>query len=774
MSNDFNWQTDDNTAWEEGAGETQPDSAKANLTAWLKRRSRWLGVAAVLFLITGVAIYSLFDRQVEKVEDANTAGVLAAHALVRQAALEKDFELLAVLMADNGRNWNQMQLELLNINLFLDRRPFGLTMLPGNGSGQTNTPQVTISPDLQTAELVEQIPYYTGPAGGQPSEIVLLEQTFHYQRRGDSWLLAPPPEGSPFLDDGQTIEKEYLTIVYPQQEEAFVGGYLAQKMDDLVGRICEENTVKCPPGLKIELRLQSDPSSLRLLNLNFFGLSLNDAGTGEFEFFLLSPINLPSSTVVGRPIDEDGREALYHGYANWLAASMVTSFTEAQLNRETLEDKLAVWGLEPPPEPLTALPLPQPIPAPPIPFPEQDILLACSDGRSFTMLRYNPRANSWLDELDGRETTYLSSQFERYTGSFMLSLPDDNGVLVRMRQLSSGEYTYKLVLWRDGQEQLVLESSDALVILDEFIQRRYDPSGRYYVLYNVSGNGEGLPYAVDLTACSTGDCELQNYNGQPYWSPDLSRLLLVTIDDQPHLTLRDERTGEEIPLGIGFSPIWADNENFTYYRFLEGADPNLEGGSKDQILTANVNDPLDARLLLDRADVAAVLPDNELAVEVGIQSVIAHPYQPDWLFLAAGGIHTESGAQITYLLSLRQDTGELDMIFDLDRGRLASPPQITPDGRYLSVPIVGTPPGGSSFVQYLALIPLESADMLVGEASEIYETNRGVYHDWSLDGGWLLISDQSFIRLIAPGYDYDQVIHHDIDACHEALWINPQ
>jgi hypothetical protein len=114
------------------------------------------------------------------------------------------------------------------------------------------------------------------------------------------------------------------------------------------------------------------------------------------------------------------------------------------------------------------------------------------------------------------------------------------------------------------------------------------------------------------------------------------------------------------------------------------------------------------------------------------------------------------------------------MIFDLDRGRLASPPQITPDGRYLSVPIVGTPPGGSSFVQYLALIPLESADMLVGEASEIYETNRGVYHDWSLDGGWLLISDQSFIRLIAPGYDYDQVIHHDIDACHEALWINPQ
>jgi hypothetical protein len=244
-------------------------------------------------------------------------------------------------------------------------------------------------------------------------------------------------------------------------------------------------------------------------------------------------------------------------------------------------------------------------------------------------------------------------------------------------------------------------------------------------------------------------------------------------DDQARLTLRDERTGEELPLGPGFSPIWADNENFIYRRYLENANPILEGRLTTQILAANVNDPLDARILVDSADIAAALPDNESAAYVGgIQSVIAHPDQPGWLLLVAD-IGAEPDSRSSYLLSLWQDTGQLEAIFDLGRSNPLGLPQITPDGRYLSLYTVGIRPGGPSRIQYLTLIPLESADRLVGGPVEVYEINPGVYHDWSQDGRWLLVSGQSFIRLIAPGYDYDQEIHHDIDACHEALWINP-
>lgn len=773
MTNDFNWQTDDNNAWEEGADGTPPDSAGATLTAWLKRRWRWLGLAAVLLTIIGVATYSLFNRQVEKVEDTTIAGVLAAHNLVRQAAHEKDFELLAVLMADNGRNWNQMQLELLNIDLFLDRRPLHLTLVTDTVSVQAAPPQVTVSPDLQTAELLEQIPYQVEDNG----QTILLEQTFYYQRRGDSWLLTSPPEGSPFLDDSQTIEMEYLTIVYPQEEEEFVSGYLAQKMDELVGRICEDNTVECPPGLKIELRLQSDPSSLRFLNFNIFGLSLNDVGTGEFEFSLLSPIYLPSAIVVGRPIDEAGREALYHGYANWLAATMVSSFTEAQLDRDTLEDKLAVWGLEPPPEPLIALPLPQPIPDPPIPFPEQDILLACSSP-TFKMLRYNPRTNSWLDELRDSEAVYLSSDIQQIGGVVvLLPLNDDSGVLVRLDHYFPDENPFKIILWRDGQERMFLESSFLLQLLSQPAQQQFDPSGRNIVIYDNDGSQsaaqgfERLIYGLNIQACISGNCQYRNYNGFPYWSPDLSWALVADADEQSFLTLWNEETDEQIPLGRGFSPFWLNKDEFGYILPTE-PDPNADSdrSASVQVVAASVEEPLQNTVLIDSADIAVLTGDNP-TLPVTIQPVIAHPIHSTWLFLVAI-TRLQNGRDALFLLSYRRDTDELTVSLDLNDSRLTAPPDITSDGQYFILPTFGTHPGATFRSNSLSVIPLQPTDMSIGVPLERYDVTAGFVYDWSHDGRWLLAADPDQLHLIAPGNNYNHSIPHELGFCTGVAWIN--
>jgi len=43
-------------------------------------------------------------------------------------------------------------------------------------------------------------------------------------------------------------------------------------------------------------------------------------------------------------------------------------------------------------------------------------------------------------------------------------------------------------------------------------------------------------------------------------------------------------------------------------------------------------------------------------------------------------------------------------------------------------------------------------------------------YDWSADGQWLVIADDSFFRLIAPEQDYEQLITHDFDYCIYIKW----
>lgn len=766
MSKDFNWQTDEHTHWEEGTGDDQPASRGARFVSWFDPRWRRWGSAVLLLVVVGLVIYSLINRQAEQVEDANAADILAAHALVRQAAQEKDFDLLAAMIADNGRNWDQMQLELLSINLFLDRRPLNLMVVPESESEQENAPKVTVSPDLQTAELVQRIPYQSG--GGQRSETILLEQTFYYQRRDESWFLTPLPDDETFWGEKRTIDTDYLTIAYPRREEAFVGGYLADKLNALIGWTCEDNTIVCPPGLHIELQLERDPTSLWILNIDVIGL-LQGPNPGRFQFFL------PAPTMVGRPVDEVGREALYHGYANWLAAAMVYTFSEEPPGKQEVDSKLAEWGLELPPESLIALPMPQSISAPPIAFPEQDILMACSDSSTFMMLRYNPRDNRWSNELRDRETTYLTSQEQQFSGLLMVPLPDDSGVVVKTDQLDSIESDHNLVLWRNGEEELWLESEVTLRLLQETIQQQFDPGGRHIIVYDMGSSAtsaEILPYAINVPSCLAGDCEIEDYHGFPYWSPDSSWAVVVEPVEQGNLILRNNQTGEETSLGIGFSPFWVDNETFYYLR-TEG-DPNagFENTPNVQIVRATVDNLLDATPVVESAGIAAAITGEESTMMVSVQQVFVHPEKPDWLFIFAA-INSSVTGRENYLLGYQRDTGDLAVLFEFEGNSLAYPLQVTPDGRYLSVPTLDVP-AGESFTQILVnLVPLNAAEMTTGFPIETYEIPRDFTYDWSQDGKWFVIVNQGELQLIAPGQDYEHTLSHDVEGYCQAVWINP-
>jgi voltage-gated potassium channel Kch len=37
---------------------------------------------------------------------------------------------------------------------------------------------------------------------------------------------------------------------------------------------------------------------------------------------------------------------------------------------------------------------------------------------------------------------------------------------------------------------------------------------------------------------------------------------------------------------------------------------------------------------------------------------------------------------------------------------------------------------------------------------------------------WLILVDDNFLRLVAPAYNYERLITHDLKACSQVAWVN--
>jgi hypothetical protein len=242
MSTDFDWRTEDDGDWEvmPEAGSVSPP---ADFPAWFRRWARFLLPAVFLLLVVGLTIVTLLNRRVEQAENNIAADVLAAHALVRQAVLDKDADLLEALLFGNDSSWHDLQMRLLGSDLFLNRRPLYLTVLPG--SVEAGPVEVSLAPDLQTAVVTDTITYEV-MGGGQLSQTVRLEQTFLYRRQESSWLLAPLPKDEEYWGTWRTArEGDYLTLIYSQRDEVAAQN-LSEPLAELIGRICQDSQIECP------------------------------------------------------------------------------------------------------------------------------------------------------------------------------------------------------------------------------------------------------------------------------------------------------------------------------------------------------------------------------------------------------------------------------------------------------------------------------------------------------------------------------------------------
>jgi hypothetical protein len=128
MSAKFDWRAEDDTSWDEFAG----DGHDQNQAAPRRKRPPWLiaGGVILVLIVAGVVGFFQVRRYVDNTAASVEEDVASSHELVELAARRSDLELLAPLLSGRDPDWTQAQLTLLDTDLFYDRRPFGLHWQP--------------------------------------------------------------------------------------------------------------------------------------------------------------------------------------------------------------------------------------------------------------------------------------------------------------------------------------------------------------------------------------------------------------------------------------------------------------------------------------------------------------------------------------------------------------------------------------------------------------------------------------------------------------------
>ncbi|MCI0727055.1 MAG: hypothetical protein L0332_10090 [Chloroflexi bacterium] len=324
----FQWQTDEEKRLETPAVE-----------AALPGRRRWRVVGLLLATIGIVALvaYQLARRQVAAATMAIEADVLSSHELVMQAARRDDAGLLTALLSGRDPKWTATQRELAEQGLLLNYPALGL-----QAQGQAGrVAGISLSPDLLQAEVRLVRPYVITESSGL-TETVWLSQTAVYRQGADRWLYAPPDEAS--WGDPVTNRGERLTLIYPERDAA-VAERLAADLERQLAELCLA-VVACPEEFHLTVRLETDPAVL---------LELADPMTVLANG---QELRLPAPSLVGRPVDEAGYQALRRGYAAQVVSAAITGlvgyrcceqflFYQALLANQLRLLELRPWPLTP-------------------------------------------------------------------------------------------------------------------------------------------------------------------------------------------------------------------------------------------------------------------------------------------------------------------------------------------------------------------------------------------------------------------------------------------
>jgi hypothetical protein len=752
----FEWRLEEEEGWPEARPGPAAKRAARHVSKW------WLALGLVLLCLVGVVgllAQRQWQRRLAVVAQSATADLLVVHGLAQQAAARRDSELIATLLHEPNSRWGSVQIDLIRAELYLDRPGLGFWFDPAApATREEDVPEVRLSPDLERAEVVMLLPYLV-QTGDEETATIRLQQTYFFERsRADGrWLLAPPPEAD-FWQSWITERQEHFSLIFPGRDEA-VGRRLAVDLNRLLDRLCRETAVTCPtqPAL-FQVRLDREPESLMLLAENYRRESLTGIGRQL-------NLRLPAPSLVGIPIDEAGYEALYRGYAGWIAAVLVRNADRQAATLPEVTSLLAALDLRPPPAP-GFHPLVGQRP-PPVPFPEQELQLLCNWFDGASIWRYRPLDETWWPEWTPANDRGL--RFMRDEAA-MEALPGGQGVLLYGRQAVDGIPRWRAYLWRDGQAQLLLDEAEphfpvtspwiwtpAPVAVDErfVLFLPPDPAGQY------------LPYgpvrAVELGQCSASGCQVWEFDGFPSWSPDGR---LVTVNSaagswaELHL-VRYESSGRRasLPLGAGFSAFWWDNERLGFIRPLFTSGQSVPESTELVVgrLTSPTSNAWQEEVWLAAAELRAALPAGYAAVEHGlfISGAAKYPGRPGWLLIRADMVRNDGAYHASFLYAFQPATGDIRYLMPAVS---ISPVRIdvSPNGRYLA--------GADSGSIWIYAFDEETRHMLYRYGATDLS--------WSGDEQWLALAEEGQIRLVAIERDYQRIVPHDYRACSTLAWVD--
>lgn len=341
MPQEFDWQTEEDDAWDNlPDGRTAPPQGA--------RRRPFL-IAALVVVLIALAAWVVYDQVQERVAAttaAVTQDVRSSVALWQRAVATNDAELFDTLLSGSDLRWTEAQRTLFTADLLLDRTAFGLSST-GAASDFAADADVTLSPDLTAAEVVVAHPYAAPAARGAGlSESVTLQHTLVFRRGEQRWLYAPPHDE--FWGAWETAASGYVTLTFPERDAALATRLLPD-LSAAVARACADLAdLSCPEELNLRVRLARDPQSLA---------SVADPTT-LLRGTTAEPLELPTPTLAGLPVDEAGYEALQRGYAaHVVAAAIVQSigyacceqglFHQALIDKQLDQLGLRPWPLTP-------------------------------------------------------------------------------------------------------------------------------------------------------------------------------------------------------------------------------------------------------------------------------------------------------------------------------------------------------------------------------------------------------------------------------------------
>lgn len=191
-----------------------------------------------------------------------------------------------------------------------EREMLGLHWLPlADVNSRLPDIELDIDPELNAAEL-RFAQEYAIDVGNGVTETVILRQTAVYRRGAQRWLLSPPD--ADFWGDTITDRGSILTLAYPERDKP-IAEKLAFDLDAKLNEMCRTlPDLNCPDDLRLHLRLNND-----LTSLGWMAEPLSTLSAGF-------PMDLPTPTLVGLPVDEAGYQALYRGYAAKLATAVIS------------------------------------------------------------------------------------------------------------------------------------------------------------------------------------------------------------------------------------------------------------------------------------------------------------------------------------------------------------------------------------------------------------------------------------------------------------------